>query len=217
MNRSETIGKLAEALAKAQGAMEHASKDKTNPHFKSAYADLASIWEAIREPLSKNGLSVVQLPRTDENARTFVDTILMHSSGEFVEATYSLAPQQATPQGFGSAITYMRRYALTGVGVAPADDDGNAATQHEAPRATPYSAAPAAPRSNGNGTLAARKWHDEAISSIRAFETEADIAAWEERNRGALRKMADADKDLHRSLMESLADAYERVSRQAAE
>lgn len=128
INRSAEIGELAKALATAQGAMENASKDKLNPHFKSKYADLGSVWDAIREPLSKNGLSVVQLPCTDDGGKVQVTTLLMHASGQWIEATYSLRPTKDDPQGVGSAITYMKRYALAGIGVAPEDDDGNLAS-----------------------------------------------------------------------------------------
>ena len=128
MRRSDNIGALAGALAKAQGQMENATKDKINPHFKSKYADLGSVWDAIREPLAKNGLSVVQLPFNDEAGNVHVTTLLAHESGEWIEATYSLPATKPDAQGYGSAITYMKRYALTGIGVAPEDDDGNAAS-----------------------------------------------------------------------------------------
>lgn len=138
MMKSAELGSLAAALAKAQGEMEAASKDKVNPHFKSKYADLGSIWDAIRAPLTKNGLSVVQLPHTAEDGTVRVTTILLHSSGQFIEASYCLPATKQDAQGFGSAITYMKRYALTGMGVAPEDDDGNLASQrsnggHSAP------------------------------------------------------------------------------------
>jgi hypothetical protein len=120
---------LAAALAKAQGEIEGASKDKTNPHFKSSYADLASVWDACREPLSKNGLAVMQ-PCFADGPRVTVTTILAHASGEFIEVDLVMTAGQNTAQGIGSAITYARRYALSSmVGVAPEDDDGNAASQ----------------------------------------------------------------------------------------
>jgi hypothetical protein len=132
MNRSETIGALAGALAKAQGQIRGAIKDSTNPHFKSRYADLASIWQACREPLASNGLSVVQLPTdTDQPASIGLITILMHESGEYIESMYSAPLAQNNPQAVGSALTYLRRYALAAcVGVAPDDDDdGNSSSQ----------------------------------------------------------------------------------------
>lgn len=127
MTRSDSIAALAAALSKAQSAMGAAKKDSTNPHFKSRYADLASIWEACREPLTKNGLAVVQLPGKDE-AGYYVETVLTHGSGEFIAAKLHIVPTKDDPQGLGSAITYARRYGLAAVaGIAPDDDDGEAA------------------------------------------------------------------------------------------
>lgn len=104
-------------------------KDSTNPHFKSSYADLASVWDACRDALSENGIAVIQTPHTDEASNCHVVTMLTHASGQWVRDTFSLPPTKADPQGYGSAITYMRRYALAAiVGVAPEDDDGNAAS-----------------------------------------------------------------------------------------
>jgi hypothetical protein len=129
VRRSASIAALAAALAKAQGEMTGALKDKTNPHFKSSYADLASVWDAARGPLSKNGLAVLQPPSAD-GARVTVTTILTHSSGEWVESTFTMTATQNTPQGVGSCLTYARRYALASMlGIAPEDDDGNEASK----------------------------------------------------------------------------------------
>lgn len=106
--------------------MTHASKDRTNPHFGSKYADLASIMDAIREPLSSNGLAVAQLVTSNADGVTCT-TRLLHSSGESIEAACWLPVVQKTPQSYGSTITYARRYSLAAlVGVASEDDDGNA-------------------------------------------------------------------------------------------
>lgn len=135
-DESDSIAALAAALAKAQGAMKAASKDAENPHFRSKYADLASIWTACREPLSANGLAIMQRVRTTVDGVTVV-TMLVHSSGEWVRDTCTFPVAQRTPQAFGSAITYARRYTLAAlVGVAAdEDDDGNAATVPVAPPA----------------------------------------------------------------------------------
>lgn len=128
MTKSDSIAKLAEALSKAQGAIKNALKDSANPFFKSKYADLASVWEACRKELSENGLSVVQVPETAEG-RISIKTILMHSSGEWITGDLAMLPVKDDPQGVGSCITYARRYALSAfVGIAPEDDDGNAAS-----------------------------------------------------------------------------------------
>ena len=128
MIHTENLDKLAPALAKAQGAIENAKKDSVNPHFKSKYADLASVWDACRKPLTDNGLSVIQSLGNDDG-RVSCDTMLLHVSGQWIRSGFSMAPQQNTPQAFGSCATYLRRYSLQAVvGVAPDEDDGNQAS-----------------------------------------------------------------------------------------
>jgi hypothetical protein len=131
LTRSESIGELAAALAKAQGQIEHAAKGSVNPHLRSRYADLASVWAAIREPLSANGLAVIQNLALDAG-HVHCTTLLVHSSGQWVENTLSVPVKAAAgtsdAQQIGSAATYVRRYSLMAtVGVAPSDDDGEAA------------------------------------------------------------------------------------------
>jgi hypothetical protein len=131
MIKSESIKELLTALAKAQGKISAAKKDSTNPHFKSKYADLASCWEAIKEPLSTNGLSLTQWVSPSERGVS-ITTFLGHSSGEWLssEATFPVK-DAGNPQSMGSSITYARRYCLSAaIGlVADEDDDGNAASQ----------------------------------------------------------------------------------------
>ncbi len=134
---SQTIGKLAEALAKAQGMMLNASKDKDNPFFKSTYADLASVWDACRVPLSSNGLCVTQAVSILEN-KLILTTKLIHLSGEWMSSVIPIttANNKTDPQAIGSAITYFRRFTLQSlVGVAPEDqdDDGNLANNKQPP------------------------------------------------------------------------------------
>lgn len=128
MKTSDTITKIADALVKAQAAMKPAIKDSRNPHFNSRYADLASVWDAIREPLTSNGLSVIQMVGSNELERTTLTTRVTHVSGEWIESTWQIPVGKQDPQGLGSAISYARRYALaSAVGVVQDDDDGNAA------------------------------------------------------------------------------------------
>lgn len=134
-NRSVEIKDLAAALVKAQAAMEGAKKDADNPAFKtsdkpkgSKYADLASVWEAVRKPLTDNDLCVVQFPRTAGNGVEIETTILHGKTGQFMCDVLWVPCGKNDAQGLGSAITYGRRYALMAVtGIAPVDDDGNAA------------------------------------------------------------------------------------------
>jgi hypothetical protein len=125
---SENIADLVTALSKAQGSMESAAKGSLNPYFKSRYADLASIREAIREPLAENGLSVVQGLRT-VNGALEVETVLFHNSGQSIREVLSLPLPRPDPQSIGSCASYGRRYGLMAMlGLAAEDDDGNAAT-----------------------------------------------------------------------------------------
>lgn len=134
MTHSEQINEIAGALAKAQGAIRGAAKDSLNPHFKNRYADLASVWEACREQLAANGIAVVQAPGA-EGATVSVETLLVHSSGQWFKDALSTLAADARAQSIGSAITYLRRYALAAmVGVAPEDDDGEAAEGRETQR-----------------------------------------------------------------------------------
>ena len=128
MNRSETIGALSLALSKCQGMIKGAVKDSANPFFKSVYADLESVWAACREPLALNELAVIQL--SDETDKgIIVDTMLTHSSGEWISGRMFIPiSAKLDAQTVGSACTYARRYSLQMiVGIAPIDDDGNAA------------------------------------------------------------------------------------------
>lgn len=143
MTRSDSIGQLAAALATAQAEIQNAAKTKKNPHLGSRYADLASVWDACREPLSRNGLAVVQ-PLSVEDGYVTVHTMLIHASGEWIRGTIAIAmPTEAKlsiAQAMGSIITYLRRYSLAAmVGVAPDDDEdgnGNAAASNAPPSAT---------------------------------------------------------------------------------
>ena len=130
MNKSESVAGLAAALAVAQGQMKGAIKDSANPFFKSKYADLASVVEAIRAAFSANGLSYIQTVEPSEKDEVRVETTLLHSSGEWISCgVLSLPVSKVDAQGYGSALTYARRYSLSAaVGVAPEDDDGNAAS-----------------------------------------------------------------------------------------
>lgn len=142
-DRSLTIGKISEALSKAQGEMKAAHFDKENPHFKSRYATLSSIVDAIREPLSKNGLSYTQGIRKDFEGWTLT-TLLMHSSGQWISNIVPLIISKNDMQGLGSAITYARRFGLSSMvsAVAEEDDDGNASVKTSVPLPPPQQIKP---------------------------------------------------------------------------
>ena len=165
MNRSDSIKELATALCKAQAEMAGAKKDANNPAFNSKYADLASVWDAARPSLTKNGLSVAQFTVPTEANEVQVETILMHSSGEWVSGVIAIPVSKDNAHGYGSALTYARRYALAAaVGIAPEDDDAN-----EAAKNPPKRDAKATPPPNGS----ARKVATDALDALNAAEKEA--------------------------------------------
>src|SRR5678816_4406351 len=128
MNQSTTIKELAMALWKAQRKMKAAAKDSTNPHFRSEYADLGSVIEAVKEPLSSEGITFLQGIQ-DAPEGIAVETMLLHVSGEWISSTLRLPAVKQDAQAYGSAITYGRRYGLQAIcGIPAEDDDGNAAT-----------------------------------------------------------------------------------------
>lgn len=132
-NQSESINELATALAKAQAKLTGAKKDGLNPHYKAKFATLESVYEAIREPLAEQGLSVLQ-PTEFIGEKTFVRTVLLHSSGQWIDGLYPVVVQKPDPQGLGSGMSYSRRYSLMAmIGIPASDDDAEAATGRPAP------------------------------------------------------------------------------------
>jgi hypothetical protein len=129
MEKSESIVKLSKALVKMQSEMGAASKSSDNPFFKSKYADLNSVWEAVAEPLHNNGLAVTQLVGEYVDGTQSLETVLIHESGEWISCKSSIPLAKKDPHGAGSGITYLRRYnlaSLTGC-LSELDDDANAA------------------------------------------------------------------------------------------
>lgn len=121
--QSEQTNELFTALAKAQDEMEIASKDSSNPFYKSKYADLQSVVGSSRPYLAKHGLSVIHLLQQNDQS-TYMVTQLSHSSGQYIRSRVKLSPQKTDIQSLGSYITYMKRYCYAAiVGVVTGDDD----------------------------------------------------------------------------------------------
>ena len=131
MKTSEQLNELATALSKAQGEISDAEKSSDNPFFKSKYADLAEVLGQIRPIFSANGLSIIQLPSLEAEGHVAVNTMLLHSSGQWVQDAMSMPVQgKNVAQESGSVITYMRRYAAAAVaGIAQVDTDANQAAK----------------------------------------------------------------------------------------
>jgi hypothetical protein len=121
---------IASAFVKAQKAFGPALKSSTNPHFRSKYADLSACVEAVIDSLNNHGIALVQHCHESPNG-VIVETMFVHESGETMSCGNLHVPAaKQDPQGYGSALTYARRYSLMAAcGIAPEDDDGNAASR----------------------------------------------------------------------------------------
>lgn len=157
MQSSESITTIMPALLKARGAFKAAVKDGKNPHFQSKYVTLDAAIAAVNDALLANDVLLIQ-PTRVEDSRTILETRLIHASGEWIGGEYTVHAVKNDPQGEGSALTYARRYALMAlVGIAPEDDDGNAATA-------------AAEKDSARDATAAQEWI-EAINATDVPET----------------------------------------------
>jgi hypothetical protein len=191
MNKSEKIDQLALALHKVQAEVKNPAFDSTNPHFKSKFASLVSVREAVMPILSKHGLSVAQFPKAGDGTAGCVNLVL-HHSGQWLEEECLLPLDKNNAQGAGSAITYARRYSLQSIAgvVADADDDGNAASTYvEAPGGsiTPSSGV------KGRVPPARRKViEDTAILVKDALKEERDFDAF-----GLCEDFTDADEKVY--------------------
>lgn len=127
MEKSSSIKNIAGALITFHVKVEKIKKDSTNPFFKSKYASLSNILDAINDPLNEAGLTFTQFPDGEHS----LTSLLLHAaSGEYIQGTFTMKPVKDDPQGQGSAITYARRYALSailGLNIED-DDDANTAT-----------------------------------------------------------------------------------------
>ena len=137
MEKSNSIKEISKALVLFHIKVDSIKKDAKNPFFKSSYASLSNILEAINEPLTESGLSIAQFPEDDYA----LHTILMHESGEWISSKYQMKPVKDDPQGRGSCITYQRRYCIASIlnlqiDDAMPDDDGNKATHVAEPTGT---------------------------------------------------------------------------------
>ena len=159
--------KIAAALVKAQTAFGPALKSSSNPHFKSRYADLAACVEAVIDALNANGIALIQQTHPSDTGVT-VETTFIHESGEMFSAGLLHVPAaKHDPQGYGSALTYARRYSLMAAcGIAPEDDDGNAASPRK-PAAAPDALLTAAREAALNGREAFGAWWKQASPQLR--------------------------------------------------
>lgn len=201
MQKSDSIAALAASLCKAQETMKAAIKDSDNPFFKSKYADLATIIAASKDPLAANGLAFAQttdlaetvtvrrseVPEESEDkwlAKTMmcvtVETILMHTSGEWIMGAMRMPVPKSDPQSVGSAVTYARRYGLQAIiGLPTDDDDGEAASQHDA-HAPSRPTSPAKPRpTSAPAQSLPTANHRITVKSVNVTEGKGPKGPWE--------------------------------------
>ena len=151
MEKSENITELIKTLIKIQPLLKPAIRDKVNPYLKSKYADLSGVWDTCRDLLKENGLAVSQVCGINEYG-SYLETILMHESGQWISGKYPLKPVKADdPQAMGSAMTYARRYSLAAIlGIVTEDDDAEVAMGRPTETKTRETRDPAIPPKNHN-------------------------------------------------------------------
>lgn len=176
--QSEHIGELAKALVEFQSELSPAVKSSQNPFFKSYYADLGSIWDAIRPLLKKNGLAVIQSGVSEPDGHEGLKTTLMHTSGQWISGTWLLKNAKPNdPQAQGSAITYLRRYSLAAIlGVVADDDDGESATERKAKAETLKTTLAAKPKEPVTNSVVAQEfpsdWFPEEEPALNPIASE---------------------------------------------
>ena len=173
MNLENANAALFAAIAQAQGEVENATKSATNPHFKSRYADLAEVLNAVRPVFARHGLAIIQSVSSDQQLVT-VATTIAHKEGGFVTSSMSCTSPTSKIQDLGSMVTYLRRYSVAAMTcISQADDDGNVASQRPAKASTepqkpsPTQALTDAATVAQNGTEALKAWFGGLTKSER--------------------------------------------------
>lgn len=215
--QSEQIHELAKALAAAQAKIENAALNKTNPHFKSKYADLASVIDSARVPLSSNGLAISQTTEIREGGMVLRTTLMHAGSGQWIASEYPL-PQTARPQELGSALTYARRYCLSSIicNSADEDDDANAAegdkqkieTNGRAVKPLALQKPPASKYTKPVELIApvdSKDWIPFGQEMIAGVKATGEPAAWATINRESLARMKDEAPKVYDRLMATIA------------
>lgn len=177
MNKSDSIASIAAALAKAQAQLKNPPYDSKNPHFRNSYASLASVRDTITPVLAAHGIAVLQLLGKSE-VGVSCETVLTHESGEWISSTIELPASKQDAQGYGSACTYARRYALMAIVNVVGDEDDDA---NEASKPAPVKAARPAPAKphpddavyqtlvNGINNAASREELDQWTADAKEF------------------------------------------------
>lgn len=177
MRHSETLSAIAPAIVAALAEIEGASKGAVNPHFKNRYANLEAVIDASKATLAKHGLALMQFPGAMQGNAMTLETVLLHTSGEWLTGSeaFGVALAKADPQGIGSALTYARRYAqMSALNMPAVDDDGEAATNRQGSQSVARKSSAQAKRDGDDekikGAIAACKDEDELNAWFRKFD-----------------------------------------------
>jgi len=167
MITSEALDKFAPAFLKAQMEMDNASKNANNPAFRTKYANLEGVIDAVKPALNANGIAILQSGSPSQSGQLTMTTRLLHTSGQWIEDTAECQLSKNDPQGFGSAMTYLRRYNAAAIcGITQEDDDGNAASQPS--QSFTQGRAQSREPANGNGAAAkAQQTRAQTLSQVR--------------------------------------------------
>jgi len=216
-------------LIKAQGACDPVFKDATNPHFKSKYASLSSCVDACKEAFHNNNFAVLQANGHDAYGQ-FVETTLLHTTGASWSSVVYLVLQKNDMQGLGSAITYARRYGILGmVGLAPEDDDGNAASIQAArpqPAPRPQPKPPEKPKQKAEPKQQApgldeppiqnadewRIWVDQEKRKIEYFDQKYQLSKWAKDSKSEREALAEYDREMTAELKDYYAAKFETLN-----
>jgi len=214
MKTSVEINEIAAALSKAQGEMKNAIYNKVNPHFKSKFADLASIRDAAVPTLAAHGIAVLQPTDIDpETGRLAVETVLIHTSGQFISGNYPVITDKAGPQALGAAMTYAKRQSLSAlICISGEDDDDGEGAEVRARKgkAAPEKAVEVKPEVEENALVAKDLRHFKKLVAGAADLTA--LAEIEKANADALKKMDTRTYDMVKAAM----DLRDRELREAA-
>lgn len=173
IKHSHEMNELASALSKAQGEMQPAAFNRVNPHYKNRYADFTSCMDACRQPLSKNGLAVSQLPNFTADGKFVLTTLLVHCSGQWMACEFPMNTKNDNIQAIGSAMSYAKRYSLCGmlgiVADEDVDDDGNSAVAAPSSQNKPRSPKVKQDVSNNLPEIAISEAHAAELSDLLAL------------------------------------------------
>lgn len=241
MNKSEQINELVAALAKAQAGLTSIARNRkvrvkskrTDTTYEFEYTTFDAIIEHARQALTTNGLWFTQTLESGDSGKYRLVTTLMHQSGQWLSSETPLLVEDGGNQAFGSALTYMKRYALAALlGIASDDDDdaneadGNSvqSRQDRQPRqpvrqVEPPPSTMAGRKIEAQGQRTASQYKADCIAALAKIKTSAELTAWSDAERDTLEKLEKVSRDTHTAIMDKVAETMDRVSpkRAAAE